>query len=64
MNEISVKTKHFLSLKVNENEILKKLSYLIAYSQNANSEIVEQVLKSDNFDPGFLNFNINEMVKL
>ena len=52
------------SLFSGENEILKKLSHLIAYSQNANSEIVEQVLKSGYFDAAFHNFEIDEVVKL
>ena len=53
-----------LSLLTNDDEILKRLSHLIAYSQNANSEIVEQVLKSGNFDVAFHNFKIDEVVKL
>ena len=48
----------------NDDEILKKLSHLIAYSQNANSEKVEQVLKSGNFDAAFHNFKIDEVIKL
>jgi 3-methyladenine DNA glycosylase Tag len=47
-----------------DNEILKTLSYLIAFSQNSNSEIVEQVLKSGKFDKAFENFKIDEVVKL
>jgi hypothetical protein len=49
---------------LDDDEILKIFSYLIAYSQNANSEIVEQVLKSGNFDNAFQNFKIDEVVKL
>lgn len=48
----------------NDDEILKKLSYLIAFSQNSNSEIVEQVIKSGKFDNAFENFNIDKVVKL
>ena len=48
----------------NDNEILKTLSYLIAFSQNSNSEIVEQVLKSGKFDKAFNEFKIEEVVKL
>ena len=48
----------------NDNEILKTLSYLIAYSQNSNSEIVEQVLKSGKFDTAFNDFKIEEVIKL
>ena len=62
--ELNKRKNKTFSLFSNENEILKKLSHLIAYSQNANSEIVEQVLKSGNFDAAFLNFKIDEVVKL
>lgn len=48
----------------NDNEILKILSYLIAFSQNANSEAVEQVIKSGKFDLAFSNFNIDKVVLL
>jgi len=48
----------------NDNEILKTLAYLIAYSQNSNSETVEQVLKSGKFDKAFNDFNIEDVVKL
>ena len=48
----------------NDNEILKIFAYLIAYSQNANSELVEQILKSGNFDKAFENFEIDKVVKL
>lgn len=46
------------------NGFLKKLSYLIAFSQNANSKNVEQVLQSGHFDKAFRNFIIEEVVKL
>ena len=47
-----------------DNKILKTLSYLIAFSQNSNSETVEQVLKSGKFDTAFENFNIDNVVAL
>ena len=47
-----------------DNEILKMFAYLIAYSQNANSELVEQILKSGNYDKAFENFEIDKVVKL
>ncbi len=46
-----------------DDEILK-LSYLIAFSQNANSKIVGQVLKSGKFDRAFNDFEIEEVIKL
>lgn len=53
-----------VSIIPNDTDILKTLSYLIAFSQNSNSEIVEQVLKSGSFDIAFNNFKIDEVVKL
>jgi hypothetical protein len=49
---------------LNDDEILKKFSYLIAYSQNANSKIVEDVLNSGKFDKAFHDFKIDEVIKL
>ena len=49
---------------LNDNEILKIFSHLIAYSQNSNSEIVEQILKSGKFDQAFENFEVQKVVKL
>jgi 3-methyladenine DNA glycosylase Tag len=48
----------------NDNEILKTFAYLIAYSQNANSELVEQILESGNYDNAFENFEIDKVAKL
>ena len=53
-----------VSILLNDNEILKTLSHLIAYSQNSNSEIVEQVLKSGKFDEAFEDFEIEKVIKL
>ncbi len=53
-----------VSTLLDDNQILKTLSYLIAYSQNSNSETVEQVLKSGKFDKAFEDFNIDKVVKL
>jgi hypothetical protein len=49
---------------LDDNEILKTFSHLIAYSQNANSALVERVLKSGKFDEAFENFNIDKVIKL
>lgn len=48
----------------NDDSILRTLSHLIAYSQNSNSEKVEQVLKSGLFDKAFNYFKINEVINL
>ena len=62
--EKSRRQNKIVSTLPDNNEILRTLSHLIAYSQNSNSEIVEQVLKSGEFDKAFENFNIEEVVKL
>jgi hypothetical protein len=53
-----------VSAFINDSEILKTLSYLIAFSQNANSELVEQVIKSGKFDNAFEKFDIDKVVSL
>lgn len=62
--EINRRKNTITSPFLNDDEILKTLSYLIAYSQNANSELVEQVLKSGSFELALKNFKIDEVVKL
>lgn len=47
-----------------DDELLKKLSYLIAFSQNANSKRVEDTINSEKLDDAFNNFKVNEVVKL
>lgn len=47
-----------------DNEILKTFAHLIAYSQNANSELVEQILKSGKFDQAFENFEVDKVVEI
>ena len=47
---------------LNDNEILKTFAHLIAYSQNANSELVEQLLKSEKFDKVFDNFEVDKVI--
>lgn len=63
-DEKSRRQSKFVSIIPNNNEILKTLSYLIAFSQNSNSESVEQVLKSGKFDKAFNDFKIEEVIKL
>ena len=62
--EKSRRQSKIVSIIPNDNEILKTLSYLIAFSQNSNSAIVEQILKSGNFDKAFENFRIDKVAKL
>ena len=49
---------------LDDNEILRTLSHLIAYSQNSNSETVERLLKSGKYDKAFENFDIEKVIKL
>nr|WP_321378781.1 hypothetical protein [uncultured Bacteroides sp.] len=49
---------------LDDNEILRTLSHLIAYSQFSDSEIVERLLKSGKYDNVFDNFNIERVVKM
>lgn len=62
--EKAIRQQKSVTLLIDNSKILKTLSYLIAYSQNANSKSVEQVLKSGNFDKAFDYFNIDDVVKL
>lgn len=62
--EYNTRLNKIFSPFLNDDEILKKLSYLIAFSQNANSQKVEQVLKSGELDNAFRNFKIDDVVKL
>lgn len=57
------KTKEVHSLGDNS-QILKTFAILIAYSQNANSSLVEKVIKGKIFTQAFSNFSIEEVIKL
>ena len=47
-----------------DSEILRTFAHLIAYSQNSNSERVEQLFKSGKFDKAFENFSIDKVVSM
>lgn len=49
---------------VNDKDILELCSYLIAFSQNSNSELVDKLIKSGNLYKVFNGFDINEVVKM
>lgn len=49
---------------LNDNELLKTFSHLIAYSQNANSELVERLLESGKFDEAFENFDVDTVIRM
>ena len=62
--EIKRRQEKIVSDFISDNEIFKTFAYLIAYSQNANSELVEQILKSGNYDKAFENFEVNKVAEL
>ena len=47
-----------------ENEIIEIFTTLIAYSQNANSKLVEQILETGIFNKVFADFDIKEIVRM
>ena len=63
-SEISRRQIKRVSLFLDDNKILKTFAYLIAYSQNANSELVERLLLSGNFDMAFDNFELDKVAKM
>ena len=63
-HEKSKRQNKLVSPLLDDNEILRTLSHLIAYSQNSNSEIVERLLNSGKYDKAFENFDIEKVIKL
>ncbi len=63
-SEISRRQIKRVSPFLDDNKILKTFAYLIAYSQNANSELVERLLLSGNFDMAFDNFELDKVAKM
>ena len=49
---------------IDDRDILRLCSYLIAFSQNSNSELVDKLIKSGNIDKVFQNFEIDEVIKM
>ena len=47
-----------------ENEIIEIFTTLIAFSQNANSRLVEQIINTGIFKEIFANFDINKIIKM
>ena len=56
--------KRVVKRNFSDNGLLRTFSHLIAYSQNANSAIVEKVLSNGNLDKAFNGFVVDEVVKL
>ena len=63
-NEMKSRQNRTNPLLLSDNELLEIFSYLIAYSQNANSETVEKVLLSGKFNEAFESFEIDKVVML
>ena len=56
--ELQRRQNKIVSETITESEILRTFATLIAYSQNANSDLVEKVIRSGIFDEIFSNFDI------
>ncbi len=63
-NEIEFRKNRKVSDDLTENEIIEIFTTLIAFSQNANSKLVEQTIKTGIFKEIFANFDINQIVKM
>lgn len=49
---------------ISERDILELFTYLIAFSQNSNSELVDKLIKSGNLNKVFINFEIDEVASM
>ena len=47
-----------------DNEVLRRFARLIAFSQNAQSDLVSEVIDRGVFDDIFYNFEINKVAKM
>ncbi len=63
-NEIQLRNNRKVSDNLTENEIIEIFTILIAYSQNANSKLVEQIINTGIFNKIFADFDINKIVKM
>jgi len=63
-DEIKLRNNRKISDNLTENEIIELFTTLIAFSQNANSELVQKIINSGIFKEIFVNFNIDEIVKM
>ncbi len=62
--ELESRNKRKVAKVLTENEVIEIFTTLIAFSQNANSKLVEQIIKSGIFKEIFADFNIDEIVKI
>lgn len=56
--ELKRRQNNIVAETLTENQILETFTKLIAYSQNANSDLVEKIIKSEIFNEVFSNFDI------
>lgn len=63
-NEFNRRQNKKVSAFLDDNQILKTFSYLIAYSQNSNSELVERLILGGNLDKAFDNFELDKVAKM
>jgi len=63
-NEISRRQDKRVSPFLDDNKILQTFAYLIAYSQNSNSELIERLILSGRLDTAFDNFELDKVVKM
>jgi hypothetical protein len=62
--QIKIRQEKKVPPSLNNNEIIKIFTHLIAYSQNANSKLVEKIIDAEIFDQVFKNYDISEIIKL
>lgn len=62
--EVLLRNERKVSDNLSNNQIIEIFTNLIAYSQNANSQLVEQIIKSEIFKEIFADFDIDQIVKM
>lgn len=62
--QIRIRNEKKVPENLSDNETIKIFTHLIAYSQNANSKLVEQIINTGILTQVFRNFEIEEIIKL
>jgi hypothetical protein len=63
-NEFNRRQNKSVPVFLNDNQIFRTFSQLIAFSQNSNSELVERLILSGKLDIAFNNFELDEVAKM
>lgn len=63
-DELKRRQNNTVSESLTDNEILKTFTNLIAYSQNAKSDVVEKIIRSGIFNKVFSGFDINKVSQM